>query len=347
MPEAIRYAPLPPSGSGTMELVLGEGTPEERRFPFDARLQIGRGVGGGTPLPGVLAIDDPTVSSRHCVLNRTPDGRCFVRDLSRNGTKVDGRRLVPNVEVELRVGDVLTVGEGHAFRLRGDPAGAAAAGAAELPGTLLASGITEATVLVGDIRDYTRLMRTASSSSTQQSVVRVFAELEKKVVEYGGTVKEYQGDAVFAFWEEGPAAPSAAAACRAALALEEEGRRLAANRSVWDVEGFPLGLDWALATGSVIIASMGGERPIGLSMVGEPVVRAFRLEKFADRETGPILVCRTTRERAGKEFRFRDLGERLAAGFDAPEPIYALLGPAGEPEPGNDPREDTLGRQEP
>jgi class 3 adenylate cyclase len=82
-------------------------------------------------------------------------------------------------------------------------------------------------------------------------------------------------------------------------------------------------------------------------MVGEPVVRAFRLEKFADRSTGPILVCRTTRERAGDGFRFRDLGERLAAGFEAPEPIYALLGPAGGPEPGDDPREKSLGSPEP
>jgi adenylate cyclase len=334
----IRYSPLPSGGTGKAELVLAEGTPEERRFPFETRLQIGRAPESGAPPPGVLAVADPTVSSRHCVITRGPDGRYFVRDLSRNGTRLDGRRLVPNVEVEVGVGQVLTVGKGHAFRLLGEPAEVDDPEPDFLPGTLLAPGVTEATVLVGDIRDYTGLMRTASSSRTQQSVVRVFAALEKKVVEYGGTVKEYQGDAVFAFWEGNPDASSAAAACRAALALEREGRRLAADRSVWDVEGFPLHLDWALATGRVIIASLGGDRPLGLSMVGEPVVRAFRLEKFADDATGPILVCGATREQAGTGFRFRDLGERLAPGFEAPEPIYALLGPTdpeahGEPAP--------------
>jgi len=330
----IRYTPSSGTAAGTAELVLAGGTPEERRFPFVTRVQIGRAPDKGDPPPGVLAIGDPTVSSRHCVISRSPDGRCFVRDLSRNGTRLDGRRLVPNLEVEICPGQVLTVGDGHAFTLAGSAAGDLPGDAGTLPGTLLAPGITEATVLVGDIRDYTGLMRRATSSRTQQSVVRVFAALEKTVVAYGGTVKEYQGDAVFAFWEAGPGTSAAAAACRAALALEREGRRLAADPSIWDVEGFPLHMDWALATGRVIIASMGGEHPLGLSMVGEPVVRAFRLEKFADDDTGPIVACRATREQAGTGFSFRDLGERLAPGFEAPEPVYALLGPSEPAPPG-------------
>ena len=46
-----------------------------------------------------------------------------------------------------------------------------------------------------------------------------------------------------------------------------------------------------------MIDSFGGERRKGLSMVGEPVVLAFRIEKFVSDKTGPILACsRHTRE---------------------------------------------------
>ena len=61
-------------------------------------------------------------------------------------------------------------------------------------------------------------------------------------------------------------------------------------------------------------------------MIGAPVVRAFRIEKFADDATGSIVACAATVERAGSGFAFRDLGERLAKGFDRAERIYALTG---------------------
>ena len=47
------------------------------------------------PGPGLLLVRDPIVSFRHCVVSQTPEGHCFVRDVSRNGTRLDGRRLVP------------------------------------------------------------------------------------------------------------------------------------------------------------------------------------------------------------------------------------------------------------
>jgi transcriptional regulator with PAS, ATPase and Fis domain len=55
-----------------------------------------------------IVIDDPYVSSAHCVLERRPGGGLVVRDrTSRNGTHVDGN-LVEGAE--LRVGSYLTLG---------------------------------------------------------------------------------------------------------------------------------------------------------------------------------------------------------------------------------------------
>jgi adenylate cyclase len=146
---------------------------------------------------------------------------------------------------------------------------------------------------------------------------------------HGGTLKEYQGDAIFAFWEEKPdgRGMQAIEACSAALALRDEAQRLANDSSLWLFPDFPLALDWALATGSVTLASMGGHRPTGLSMVGDVVNLAFRLEKLADGTEFSIIACHNTYALARERFDFVDLGEVTVKGRTGSERIYALRGP--------------------
>ena len=102
---------------------------------------------------------------------------------------------------------------------------------------------------------------------------------------------------------------------------------LAVDGSVWGLPGFPLHMDWAVATGPVAIGRIGEGGRAALSMIGEPIVLAFRLEKFACRDTGRILTCPRTRNAASAVFDFRDLGEMHAAGFNRPERVFALTGP--------------------
>lgn len=322
---ALHYAPPPPGPPPAKYLVQESGSPREQRFVFYESVEIGRHQPGRVAAPGQLLVDDPTVSFRHAIVHSPPDGRCTVRDLSRNGTRLDGRRLVPNVETEFRVGQVIEIGNGVRLALAGDGPQRREQAAG---GTLAAPGFTFATVLVGDIRDYTVLVRRAPSAELQQSVGRVFERLTNEVVRYGGTVKEYQGDAIFAFWEGPLDGRQCVKACTAAFALDRLARALGEDRAVWQLSDFPLRMDWALASGPVVIDSVGssGQRA-GLSMIGESVVLAFRLEKFVTAETGPIVACNMTYTMARDSFAFRDLGEMQAKGFDSPDRVFALLGP--------------------
>lgn len=297
---------------------------DERRFLFFDHVEIGRFHSSRLALPAQLLIDDPTISRRHCFITQTPEGRCWIRDVSRNGTRVDGRRLVPNIEHEIHTGQALELGDHLQFQLGGDDLGDAVS--YDEPSTVGAPGTTVATILVGDIRDYTVLVRRAPSGQLQSSVARLFESLTHEVTALGGTVKEYQGDALFAFWEKADNPRQVISACRAALHLDKHVRRIAADPKSWNVPGFALGMDWALATGLVVIDSFGGDHPTGLSMVGEPVVRAFRLEKFATDETGHILTCEATKMVAAPSFRFRDLGHMHAKGFDKPDRVFSLSG---------------------
>jgi pSer/pThr/pTyr-binding forkhead associated (FHA) protein len=104
-----------------MHLVANPGTGEEQRIAFCRVLEIDRDEDGREAMPGLLFVQDPLVSRRHCVLTRSSDGRCYVRDVSLSGTRLSGSRLVPNVETEIRPGEILTVAGSHHFTLDAVP----------------------------------------------------------------------------------------------------------------------------------------------------------------------------------------------------------------------------------
>lgn len=306
-------------------LVMEGGHEDGERFTFYERIEIGR-LKSSNRRPGHLLLQDGTVSSRHCVVTQDPSGRCFIRDVSRNGTRVDGRRLSPNLRTEIKIGQVIAVGRGHRFRLDGENPNEETTLIDDEPSTHALSTVAMVTVLVGDISNYTTMVQDAEPHALERSVSRVFRQLERKVLELGGTVKEFQGDAIFAFWEEDYSEHHAVEACRAALELDATARSMATRDDVWKVDGYPLEMDWALATGPVAMHGHGGEHAVGLAMVGEPVVLAFRIEKLAGPATGSIIVCPRTHEMASGNFTFRKLGARQVKGLDRDFELYSLTG---------------------
>lgn len=324
-PAGLRYRAPAPDGGEPASLTPWPESSAAPRFPFWTRLEIGRDDGKRPEEPGLLLVADATVSRQHCLITRRADGRCRLRDLSRNGTRLDGRRLVPNVETDLRPGQTLTVGDSRSFVLLGAPqASLVAAGGASMV-TVSHPDRVVATVVVGDIKDYTVLSRRDLSEETLRAVRRLFEALTALVLRLGGTVKEYQGDAVVAFWEGDASGAQAVRALHAARQLDALACRIAEDPRLWPVRDHPLEMHWALATGMVLIDSVGEHQALGLSMMGEPVVRAFRLEKLAGPGTGRILACRATRALAGDALPFRDLGDMSAKGFDRPDRVFALV----------------------
>jgi class 3 adenylate cyclase len=309
-------------------LIANSGSPTQRKLVFFERVEIGRDPQLPNFPQGKILVGDQAVSGQHCVVTQKGDGRCFVRDVSRNGTRIDGRRLVPSVETEIFPGQVLTVGLDTEFVFDhvedSQPAAEDAYGAGATMRMQLEP--VEVTVLVGDIHSYTQLVQKAPSRELQDSVARVFHKLEVEIRRFGGMLKEYQGDAIFAYWDSGPNPNHAADACRAALELSRLMPSLATDTNVWNVPGFPLGMDWSLASGEVVVETIGGDRPTGLSMIGEPVVLAFRLEKLANEATGNIVVAESTWGAAQSEFSFEDRGTAQVAGFEAPQRYFSLVG---------------------
>ena len=307
------------------KLIYAPNTDEEKVFWFVDEIQVGRQrvTSGGK---GQVILRDGAVSGRHCVVTQSSDGQLLIRDISRNGTKVDGRRLVPNVEVPIEPGALIQIGS-HQLLLAVDRS-FAIGGEVTKPTepTLIVETVSEVTILVGDIQGYTAINQRYGSDEIARSINRVFRSLQATIQAHGGSIEGYQGDAIVAFWERDDIDPAghATQACAAALALHQDVLSLASTPGVWELEGAPLRMEWAITTGSGSITTI-GDQPTGLAVVGDPVNYAFRLEKLADEETGPILVDDTTKWLAQSQFAFKELGEVEIEGREEPEIVYALL----------------------
>ncbi len=307
-------------------LIYAPDTSEEESFDFVDRIVVGRRRGRDPNEPRVQ-LDDKAISGRHCVVTQTNNGVFLVRDVSRNGTKVDGRRLVPNVDVQVESGTIIKVGD-HRLMLWVDTTGDVDVDPRDLEDeqTVIVRLETDVTILVGDIKGYTRLNERFNSTLVWQAVEPVFQALSTIVESNSGTIKEYQGDAIVAFWENDDEHPGRHAihACAASLLLHQEAQRLS-DPSIWPIAGHPLQMDWALTTGRVAINTIGVQRS-GLALVGDAINVAFRLEKLVSQETGPIIVDQATHALASSAFRFNSLGAFAIEGRSQSEQIFSLTG---------------------
>ena len=304
-------------------LTCNPGTPDESTVRFSETLEVGRRRKNPRPVQGRLTFDDQRISRRHCVITRKFDGRWWILDLSRSGTWINNRRLVPNVEVELQSNIRIQVGDQVLlFTALADPRASKPKGHQEDEGTQASSGETEVTVLVGDIEGYASMTQTHDAEAVYSAVHGLFRALKERVVAHKGAIKEYQVDGLFSFWEDDLSRDHAKLACRAALDLDAQVQQLAATPGYWPFDEYPLRVQWALATGDAVIRSMGSR----LAMVGDVVNYAFRLEKLAGSERGNILMCATTKARLGQRYQVACLGEIQVKGRKSAERVYRLIG---------------------
>ncbi len=117
-------------------LVYRRGEAGELIVPFHRQIEVGRLPSRDTSFEAYLPIDDPTVSRRHCVVRQSSRGQFLIRDESANGTRVDGRRLLPRIEVPIGQRATIEVAEGHSLILEiGEAADEAWLGPATFGGT--------------------------------------------------------------------------------------------------------------------------------------------------------------------------------------------------------------------
>ncbi len=154
-------------------------------------------------------------------------------------------------------------------------------------------------------------------------------EMTDIIMEEGGTLDKYEGDAIIAFWN----APlgqedHAVRACRAALRCQ---RRLAELRDMFQQRtGAVLRMRVGLNTGDVVVGNMGSRKRFNYTILGDAANLASRLEGANKAFGTETMVSEATWEKASGHFCGRKLADLRVVGRKTAVPVYELTGFAGE-----------------
>ena len=139
----------------------------------------------------------------------------------------------------------------------------------------------EVTVLMSDIRGYATIAERTDPSLLARQLNEHRAAMSHAIVEHGGTVMQFVGDAVMAVF--GAPVPVADHADRAVTAATEMHAAQAQVNRFWEEVGLaPFGLGIGLSTGVVAAAILGSDERLEYSVVGDTVNLTQRLQQWAD-----------------------------------------------------------------
>jgi adenylate cyclase len=158
------------------------------------------------------------------------------------------------------------------------------------------------------------------------------SEMTDIILEEGGTLDKYEGDAIIAFWNA-PLAQSdhAVRACRAALRCQ---RRLTELRDVFQQRtGAVLRMRVGLNTGDVVVGNMGSRKRFNYTILGDAANLASRLEGANKAFGTEVMVSGSTWQLASSQFCGRKLADLRVVGRKTAVAVYELTGFAGEAAP--------------
>ena len=198
------------------------------------------------------------------------------------------------------------------------------------PDSLRLSGEKRAIfVLFSDLEGFTSLSHAIEPEMVATLLNRYLDLLSNVVLEHGGTIDKFVGDAVVAFWGAPIARDDDGERCiAAAIAMHRAGEQFRAEAppGVPPIGRTRVGVHW----GEAIVGNFGGEGRIQYTALGDAMNTAARLES-ANKQTGTsVLVSGPARARCGFD-RFRPLGNVVLRGRASAIDIYEPL-PDSPPE---------------
>ncbi len=184
----------------------------------------------------------------------------------------------------------------------------------------------EVTVLMSDLRGYTRFAEHGDPSGVMEVLNDYLGRMADIVIAHGGTVNEFIGDAVFAVFGaplEHPdhAERAAAAALAMQLAMDELNEANVARGR----PRFEMGI--GINTGEAVVGNIGSEQRTKYAVVGAAVNLAARVESCT--VGGQVLLSESTVRYLGP---LADVAPPIHAelkGLDTPVALYELRGLGG------------------
>jgi class 3 adenylate cyclase len=190
-------------------------------------------------------------------------------------------------------------------------------------GLELGGDLREVTIMMSDIRGFTTLVEHLPPQQVVTLLNRYLGRMTEIILEFGGTIDEFLGDAVLAVFgapRRNDDDPDRAVRC--ALVMQEAMADINAANSA---DGLPeVEMAIALNTGSVVAGNIGSERRSKYGFVGHAMNVTSRIEDVAD--PGEILISHTTFEKLAGEYQFGNSRALSVKGIEAELRVHAVLG---------------------
>ena len=191
------------------------------------------------------------------------------------------------------------------------------------------------TVFFSDIKSFSSISEQLTANAMVNLLNAYFTAVTQAIRDHHGIIDKYVGDAVMAFWTPpfSPGDQHATDACLAALLYQqalvgfrrELPQLLGLRRNVPDFR-----VRMGLATGEVVIGTIGSETTKSYTVIGDIVNTASRLEGINKLYGTGIVVAEDTYRLAQQAVEVRELDCVTVVGKIEPTRIFELLGRAGE-----------------
>jgi len=191
------------------------------------------------------------------------------------------------------------------------------------------------TVLFCDMKGFTTL----SEGMTPQGLVKVMnhylSTMSGPIRSHRGIIDKYIGDAIMAYW--GPPftedSEQARLACLAAVEMADRGTALRTELpELLGVRSVPSDCEVriGIATGEVLVGSIGSEFMMSYTVMGDAVNLASRLENANKVYGSHSLASEAAIMAAGDAVESREVDRLVVVGQTHPETVFEIIGRAGE-----------------
>ena len=135
----------------------------------------------------------------------------------------------------------------------------------------------ELTILFCDIRGFTAIAESQEARETFEWLNAFFTEMNDCITSHGGFIDKYLGDAIMSVFDKPKS--HAMDAIEAAVAMQESLQRFNASRQKYNLEN-PVNIGTGINTGIGMIGTLGSDRRMDSTVIGDVVNTASRLENL-------------------------------------------------------------------
>jgi class 3 adenylate cyclase len=190
------------------------------------------------------------------------------------------------------------------------------------------------TVMFCDVKGFTGISEEMTPQGLVKVMNRYLSVMSEPIRNHGGIIDKYIGDAIMAYWGP-PFTPDGEQTRLACLAALDMADRIAPLRDelpdLLGIRSVPIAIDVriGIATGEVLVGSIGSEVMMNYTVIGDAVNLASRLEGANNHYGTHLLIAEATAGTAAGHVELREIDRLVVLGQSAPQSAFEVLGRPG------------------